>query len=677
MDLGRRTLARRAGVSTVIGTMIFIVAAVSIFAAVAATNIAGFNYQNAVQQADAKNALKSQESLQTSPAYDTSAYAEFGLSSGNWSVSFPMTPSSPVLDWAEAALAMYNSSSGISVTQHYSFACPGSDTCTLPLIYPPTEGDTIVVGVAVNSDGGYASPTVRDTLGTSYGQRGGVSGTRSGESYLASAIFTGKVGPVAGGDTVTVSSGVSSPATFTIFVYDVSGGKTFIFAPEHGTGHLTPFMKTDASVDVQRSNFIMAVVIGPGNWQAIAGAGFSLEASPAEPGVVTVADSGPTNVQFTNVIYVYNKEGGTSTGLGQYVEPFNEGASTCGTSGTVAPGGSCTYGIHGGAVSGLSQSLSLTDPEQRLSVGFTTSLGNTFWFNYTEFVALALAAGAPVGYPYLPNMGDLINIVVAQGLGPNKLVFQGFNYVYSSGAGAAGSGLLVGGYSGYTVPEGTSLMWAVTVTNYDPQERTITIGPESQVMLTSLQNQNLGNFKIVGQPSDGTNDQGVVPGTFDPIPIPYKGSATLYFGPDSTSHAAKNNIFTLSMLLVGSYEGGIPFSQIIPVAGTIVTDATYGGCYVGAGTGGVACDTAFQGADPALQAGGTYTFRFNGMSSVPSTFLMTTPGGSNSPKSIEITGSHQTLTSESFTIPAGTTPGFYEVYVSDGTNIVPVTVRVT
>ncbi|HKT21177.1 MAG TPA: hypothetical protein VJR06_00945, partial [Nitrososphaerales archaeon] len=457
----------RAAVSTVIGTIIFIIAALSIFTALAATNVAGMNYQNAAQQASNRNGVKSQELIQAAPVYDTSAYAEFSATESTNPVNFGMSYTSPV-DWTEAALAV-NNTAGVTLMQHYANACPGSQACSLTLTYPPAVNNTLVVGVSISNVGSSlsGSVSVTDNRGLTMTLRN-ASSLQSGNSYFASQIWTS--GYVVSGSethriTVTVSGSKAPSDTFSVFVYDIAAGKSPVYTSRH-TSALAPTPIGVTKVP-GHNHFFLAVVTAPSSWQALPAPGFTLESSPPRPSELTLTNGWSSTTSFTTVIYVYHMWSGSyNATLGQYVEAFNPNSGTCiSPTGTAAlsTGLTCTYAVPRGTVGqGLAKPFNLTDSGQKLSVGFTTALGNTFWYNYTGYVAMNLGPSSNAGYPYVPDISDLINTVVARGLGPAKLTFPAFTYYWNGGgAGGIGSGFNVDGYFGFAVPTGVSVVWEV------------------------------------------------------------------------------------------------------------------------------------------------------------------------------------------------------------------------
>lgn len=694
----------RAAVSTVIGTIIFIVAALSIFTALAATNIAGMNYQNAAQQASNKNGLKAEEQIRASPVYDTGAYAEYTTSSNNTKTTFTMMSSASV-QWAEAGIAV-SSQLGAVIMQHQSASCPEAGVCSLTLNFPPTAGDTMAVAVALDSGASaFGASPVSDDIGTNYGASQVVS--HSSSPALSVGIWAGVV-PASQVDarTVTVSlvSG-SAPGIFSVFVYDVAAGADVYqsgYAVQTASGTGSSNMMETNQITTTGYYFLLGVVVTPNDWQALSGPGFTLEKSPVDPTEFSLTNDGATTTTFKTVMYVYHQyaDGGYNGNLSQYAEDFNEAGGFC--SASLPNGMMCVYQLSNQSPPGLDgRHLSFVDAPQKLSVGVTTYLGNTFWYNYTAY-ALENAGGTVSSYPFTPNWADLINIEVARGLGPAKLSYPAFSFYYSQGTAAGiGDGYKVNGYFGFSVPQGTYAVWQVNISNYDPGKRSITIGAASQLVLSPLSGGSGNGYFIVGSLHDDPYDQILTNGVYSPVTIPYKQWAILNFSatkmcdsPSScnlvsktpSSSSAGMTPFMAQVLLVGTYNDEIPFAQNLPVSATFISGVAVTGsagawCKVGEGTNKPTCQFLYPQVKgiPTLSPGGTYTFQFTkGFTAITSAFFMTPSamGGIVRPVQ-DITGNLRTDVATSFTVPPGATQGFYEVEVTDGMFSVLVTVWVS
>jgi hypothetical protein len=260
------------------------------------------------------------------------------------------------------------------------------------------------------------------------------------------------------------------------------------------------------------------------------------------------------------------------------------------------------------------------------------------------------------------------------------------------------SGVQVGGYPTVGIPTGAQIVFEATFTNADPQERTITLWPQSVISVTSIENTgnaDQANFFIVDSLNAAATTivpYGTTTGNF--LTLAYNVPTTLYFGSatpqGNQTVAIDNNVdgpfyafFSLSGLFSNNQLLGqtIPFPYGIitganayttPTAGAHGSTATMsctgsgGSCGFNAcpsvgqpgpgGPGNCQKDTGAQNAFIAwIDSGGKVT--------TLTTFRTTSTGGL--PSNLQ------------FTVPSTATPGYYTVMVSDYENTVFMTFQVT
>jgi len=320
---------------------------------------------------------------------------------------------------------------------------------------------------------------------------------------------------------------------------------------------------------------------------------------------------------------------------------------------------------------------------------------------------------------------------LTQVIGSFKFYFTNCNPVAGGGSCGVGNGNGLGdgvnarGYYGYGLSffGGTDCdsqsapcvpdVFQITLTNQDPQGRSISLSPQSFLLLSGVC---LSESVCGGEGDFGvTFSQGywIVDGICSPastctglgaVPTPYSSTVTvgsgatvtLYFycsGPCTSSaslaasrsnNPAPGTYLSASLNLYGLYSDGTPFGQDIPFISSYVSPVQIIGCATGSTFPGPSCWSTFN---PAEQLSGSpgsqITLSVNGFAAQPTnpfsiSVYWVNPSGTtsvvNTATTCDVNNQPCHVT---FTIPAGAGTGSYGLYVtSDGVNNAYATVAV-
>jgi len=106
--------------------------------------------------------------------------------------------------------------------------------------------------------------------------------------------------------------------------------------------------------------------------------------APANQEEFNITNSGSAPSQLVQVIYTYYDSNGT---FRRVAAPFVSG-DYCPSD--LNAGETCVYDSLPTASAGLVGPMDLTSPYQNVRVGVVTSLGNTFWYNFTQYAIQAI-----------------------------------------------------------------------------------------------------------------------------------------------------------------------------------------------------------------------------------------------------------------------------------------------
>jgi len=148
------------------------------------------------------------------------------------------------------------------------------------------------------------------------------------------------------------------------------------------------------------------------------------------------------------------------------------------------------------------------------------------------------------------------------------------------------SGIQVGGYPTMGVSSGASLAWEVTFTNVDPQHRTITIWPQTELAIGSAEYDGFdtdytqAHYYIINSLNPGSTTVNAY-STNSFITLAYNVPTTLYFAATaalgSTTQAFGTNVLTpfeAYFALTGMFSDGTLFGETIPYPYGIITQAS-------------------------------------------------------------------------------------------------------
>jgi hypothetical protein len=275
---------------------------------------------------------------------------------------------------------------------------------------------------------------------------------------------------------------------------------------------------------------------------------------------------------------------------------------------------------------------------------------------------------------------------VTQGFGSFVLNFQSFKFFYDQSGTTIGDGYKVGGYYGFNIPAGESVVFQAQVTNLDPRQLSIIIGKESAISVAGGPSGT--DFYIVGDLVEQTSCgmSGTCVGAYpylSSITIPYGSSALLNFsatqpggcvGPGSLSGVmcqnspnAQSGITAVFLMLIGYYSNQGLYSQTIPFAASYASCGAIQSASPGlSGTGGTTV-TLTLGANGGPGCGGPS----GGFSVAPSLYWISSTGTVSN-----VTSQKVSTTSVKFVVPTHTT-GYYAIFAFDGANAGFATYQVT
>ena len=147
------------------------------------------------------------------------------------------------------------------------------------------------------------------------------------------------------------------------------------------------------------------------------------------------------------------------------------------------------------------------------------------------------------------------------------------------------SGIQVGGYPTMGVPSGASIVWEVTFTNVDPNQRTITIWPQTELAIGSAEYDGFdtdytqAHYYIISSLNAGSTTVNAYT-TTGLITLQYDVPTTLYFAATqalgSTTQAFGTNVLTpfeAYFALTGIFGDGTLFGETIPYPYGIITQS--------------------------------------------------------------------------------------------------------
>jgi len=147
------------------------------------------------------------------------------------------------------------------------------------------------------------------------------------------------------------------------------------------------------------------------------------------------------------------------------------------------------------------------------------------------------------------------------------------------------SGIQVGGYPTMGVPSGASVVWEVTFTNVDPNQRAVTIWPQTELAIGSAEYDGFdtdytqAHYYIISSLNPGSTTVNAY-STSSFITLQYNVPTTLYFAATqalgSTTQAFGTNVLTpfeAYFALTGTFSDGTLFGETIPYPYGIITQA--------------------------------------------------------------------------------------------------------
>jgi hypothetical protein len=146
------------------------------------------------------------------------------------------------------------------------------------------------------------------------------------------------------------------------------------------------------------------------------------------------------------------------------------------------------------------------------------------------------------------------------------------------------SGLLVGGYPAISVPSQEAVAFFITFTNQDPQQRSVTLWPQSALDVNSIAGTDwhaqFTPFYIIDAINSFGNNIIAYNSTKDFVTLPYNVPTTLYFGAQSPLSGSTVTIdddseapFAALFTLTGQFSDRSLYGQTIPFPSGIVTGA--------------------------------------------------------------------------------------------------------
>jgi hypothetical protein len=222
------------------------------------------------------------------------------------------------------------------------------------------------------------------------------------------------------------------------------------------------------------------------------------------------------------------------------------------------------------------------------------------------------------------------------------------------------SGFRVNGYPAFCIPKTVNMIFAVDISNADPNKRDIYLNYQTLLSLGGSPGSN--KYYIIKNVTFSDSGSTIIPlARNETIHIQYKENQTLYFSPssiggDSSNPSPTQGPYGITILFFGHYTGNRPYAQTIPIVatqvsvGSIITDLSPSSG--GSGTVVNVQGKTFTASLPMDSIMVTFLDKDGGYTAVGSG--KTTPGGS--------------LDSTSFIVPSNIKPGYYTIMVSDGIN---------
>ena len=361
-----------------------------------------------------------------------------------------------------------------------------------------------------------------------------------------------------------------------------------------------------------------------------------------------------------------------------------------------------TFGINqNGSLVTLPQSLTAIPPggNQTLNLpaagpftltGVITQLGNTFYTGVETGVPIGGTPPILVGGSLSLPLENLFFFNARQGNNPIGFVGDGFPLLAPSG-----------GYSAWPIPGGSveyvfslvgdqrRVAWRTEVTNLDPS-RNITLGGASVMSFTTSVSTSL--WYIVGNLVDSAPfTSGVRYEAYNsPITLQTGQTASIYFAapivctgqggldpcgntdapPSQSGGYGPSEAANIILFLTGSYSDNTPFTGLVEFRPTYFTRFSLNPI-PGQNPVTMACSpspcTSLSG-----PSGTVFTFALGGNWVAPPRVYWLNAGGTVT----DVTTGTPTLTTLQFTIPPRP-PGYYQIFVTDGSNFVDCTVQVT
>jgi hypothetical protein len=300
-----------------------------------------------------------------------------------------------------------------------------------------------------------------------------------------------------------------------------------------------------------------------------------------------------------------------------------------------------------------------------VNVGTTTPAINTgYVYTSGSITILVLThSGKTYSAQYPPAPGSSKALAqIAQGIGSLVIIANSFRFYFGTSY-SQGDGFPVGGYFGYVVPGTTRVAFSIQLLNEDPLQRSVTLDQKSLVTLSSNGVPSTNIWYIIGGISDSSPyTSGVTASSYSkPIMVQYGSTVTLYFsastpgGTDLQNTLSSNQPVGVFLLMFGQYSDTTAFSQTIPFVSTYVTSAQ------------ITTSGPFSGCK-----GVQLTWSLKNFATPPHAYWVNS--GSGTSTQIDTSSSTSSIT---FTIPGSVTTGYYQIFLSDGTNQAYATYQVT
>jgi len=411
---------------------------------------------------------------------------------------------------------------------------------------------------------GTAGNSGTDTVSASFSQS--VAGSVSLYEF-SSTTLTGASGQHGGSTTATSPTSLSTaltPATGSVVVGNVEAATTTYSA---GSGFTLVGSGSCSSVN------------GCSEYEMNSGTPNSvlMNLGPGEPWVEAAVAIPPKQVTYYSAIWY-----GVATG---------SGTDTVSVTFSQAPVASMSiYEITGYSTSGIvtPTPASSSSGSQTAQLGQFTPGGSSLVIANTEAASTTYTAGT--GYTLVGTCSSVngcseyqVDVSSAQtasmSLGPVSVPWVEVGIAFP-GAPALQSGIQVGGYPANGLPVNHNLAWVVQFTNQDPKGRSVTLWPMSLAAIQTIMAETVEItpfFIINGVSADGTT---LIAYSQPYITIPYKATATVYFGATQPLGIGTDNVdqtevapFTGFFSLEGQYSDGTLFGLTVPYPAGQATQA--------------------------------------------------------------------------------------------------------